>query len=340
MISLLFIVSKRGYYSIDYPWVQNSGLYNSCKFVVDMLNAAGVPAALEQAVDQNSIDRLVTLHRPTDVIIEAFWVQPAKFAQLIRLHPAVRWYVRGHSNVPFLAAEGSALALLRGYLGFPQVSIGSNSKQSVSDLTLITRGWQPYARPILFMPNYYPLDAAPLPPRPAPSSVLNVGCFGALRILKNQLYQAVAALDMARSLGKDLRFHINVSRKEMLGENVLKSLRNLFAGMAGAALVEHPWLDRPEFLALCARMDLGMQVSYTETFNIVTADMVGLGVPVVVSDEVSWVDRMFRADPNSRQDMVAKSLLALIWPDRQVNRRKLSEYNARSQMAWLLIFGG
>ena len=44
-------------------------------------------------------------------------------------------------------------------------------------------------------------------------------------------------------------------------------------------------------------MDVSMQVAFSETFNIVTADAVMNDVPVVVSKEIKWVAPMFQTDP-------------------------------------------
>lgn len=52
--------------------------------------------------------------------------------------------------------------------------------------------------------------------------------------------------------------------------------------------------------------DVGMQVSFSETFNIVAADMVRVGLPLVVSPAIEWVSRFAMADPVDSGDMVLK----------------------------------
>jgi hypothetical protein len=59
----------------------------------------------------------------------------------------------------------------------------------------------------------------------AEDQFLDVACFGAIRPLKNQLMQGVSAIRCAESIHKTLRFHINASRAEQKGDNVLKNLR-------------------------------------------------------------------------------------------------------------------
>jgi hypothetical protein len=349
MRRLLFVLCRRvynaGYESYGYPWGRNSGLYNSALFVIDMLNASGISASIVEVQDQNAIDAAVAKAKPSDVVIEAIWVQPSKMAQLAKLHPRVRWWVRNHSELPFLAGEGSALATILGYMPLSAVFVASNTPRGVADLRVAVAAGEPHwtaadvAARVLYLPNYYPLPSA-LERVPPTHGVLNVGAFGSLRILKNQLLEAIAAIDLARQMGVQLRFHVNAARHEFLGENVLRNLRAVFAAAApNAVLVEHPWLDRPAFLQLCARMDLGLQVSFSETFNFVAADMVTENTPVVASPEVFWLDRRFWADPNSRADIVAKSILALGYPDKMLNRSALQRFDAAARAAWLAIFG-
>lgn len=145
--------------------------------------------------------------------------------------------------------------------------------------------------------------------------VINVGCFGAVRPLKNHLLQALAAIQFAREKGAFLRFHINTGRVETGGEPVLKNLRQLFEDIPHAELVEHTWFEPEDFVNYLHRhIDIGLQVSLTETFNVVTADYVTAGLPVVVSKEVKWASRWSKALDNSLPDIVAKMHRAWDWP--------------------------
>ena len=96
MSRVLFILKRRE----DFDAVTHShiglstGLYNSAKFMDDMLTSNSITSNLEVAIDNNCIDRLVTKHKPTHVIIEALWVVPTKFSVLCKLHPDVTWIIR------------------------------------------------------------------------------------------------------------------------------------------------------------------------------------------------------------------------------------------------------
>jgi hypothetical protein len=311
---LLFICKRReiSYGTDTYGTTTlSSGLLNSARLVVEMLQQNGIRSKLVQVTDNNDIDREVTQYRPTVVIIEALWVIPSKFEVLCRLHPNVTWVIRLHSEIPFLANEGMAFEWLYGYKKFyPNVQIGGNSKRLNKELHHLLD------IPILYMPNYYEVDFDYTGHRQEDEDIVNVGCFGAIRPLKNQLIQAVAAIRFADSIDKTLRFHINSNRVECKGEPIQRNLQDLFVNTEHE-LVEVPWLDHPEFIEyIKENIDLGLQVSFTETFNIVAADLVNCNIPLVVSDEVGWSFPLFQANPTSTHSIV--NTLHFVW-----NMRKL-----------------
>lgn len=295
-----------------------------------MLNNNGVTAKLVDVVDNNAIDREVTWYNPTHVIIEALWVTPEKFKVLQKLHPKVKWIVRLHSEIPFLANEGIAMEWIYGYLKYKNVRLASNSLKSVEELSKLLNV------PVIYLPNYYPITNASTPDNKR--NVINIGCFGAIRPLKNQLIQAVAAIEFGNSLGKSIHFHINGNRIEGKGDPILKNIENLFANNPKHKLVKHEWMTHADFIRVIRKMNVGMQVSYSETFNIVAADFVNSNIPVVVSPEIFWVADWYKADPNSVNDIVSK--LQFVWKSKglglhKLNKLKLKSYDAASRDAWL-----
>lgn len=307
---VLFILKQReapyegeGQYSSG---TLHSGLFNSASFVNGMLKQAEYTSHIVHVDDNNRIDHEVTRFRPDVVIIEAFWVVPEKFEALTKLHPNVKWVIRNHSKTPFLANEGIAYDWAMRYSKIENVFLSSNSLETNSEMESLIRARD--GRGIIvncpYLPNYYPKNQFRHRGVVDPRSVVDIGCFGAIRPLKNHMIQAVAAIKFAERNRKTLRFHINGNRVEGAGDNVLKNLRNLFKHLPHHSLVEHTWVPHHEFLKSCAAMDLGLQVSYTETFNIVAADLVSQGVPVITSDQIEWNDERFYADPNCSDDIV------------------------------------
>jgi glycosyltransferase involved in cell wall biosynthesis len=316
---ILFIIKK--FHGSGGASPVSNGLTKSAQFVVDMLLAQGFRAKLVEAIDGNSIDALVAQNSPARVAIEALWVTPTKMAELQRLWPKVRWTVRVHSETAFLANEGIAIDWLLEYMQ-QGIEVAFNSQQTVDDFADIA--WA-----TSWLPNYYP-QRKPRQPKPD-SDTLNVGCFGALRPLKNQLEQAFAAIQFAMRHGKKLIFHMNGSRVEQSGENNLKNIKALFSNEGG--LVLHPWLSHQEFLELIACMDICLQVSLSESFNIVSADAVSMGVPLVGSSAISWLPRRSRANPASAHS-IADAMGRADATSVGMNREALENYLAEAVEVW------
>ncbi len=341
---VLFILKRREDYNQVMPSYigLSTGLFNSASFVKDMLVEAGFQAELKVAIDNNCIDRLVTEYKPTHVIIEALWVVPEKFHILRRLHPKVKWIVRMHSDIPFFANEGNAFDWMIEYLKHPNVFVALNSERILREFgtyAAASIGYDP--KKLIYLPNTYPSDYLAAKKRQGWGSI-NISCFGAIRPLKNQMMQAVAALDFAEAKGVRLNFHINAGRVEGNGDPILKNIRSFFKHLRsrGHLLVEHEWAPREEFLKICRQMDIGMQVSFSETFNIVAADHVSQGVPVIVSAEVPWVSEYFVADPTNTQDIVHK--LHRTYNHARINvclnQHMLTNYTRQTKRDWLAYF--
>jgi hypothetical protein len=315
----LFIIKK--FYDYNGANQISNGLRKSAMFVVDMLLSEGYRAKLVEAIDGNSIDALVAQYKPARVVIEAIWVTPEKMAELQKLWPKVKWTVRIHSEIPFLANEGMAISWIAWYKA-QGIDVAFNSQQTRDDFAHF---WS-----VSYLPNYYPLRK-PRAARP-PSGVLNVGCFGAIRPLKNQLIQAFGAAEYARSVSKRLVFHMNGSRIEQSGSNNLKNI-SAFLTAAGCTLELHPWLEHDDFLELIAEMDICLQVSLSESFNLVSADAVSMGVPLVGSEAISWLPRRSQADVDSAASIVS----AMNKADATavaMNHEALENYLANAVTAW------
>ena len=331
-MKVLFIL-KRGETYGDYGYI-STGLENSAKFVVGMLRERGIDAKLVEVIDNNSIDKEVHQFKPDVVVIEALWVTPEKFKVLINLHPKVKWIIRMHSDWPFLATEGVATEWLFNYLWHPKVYVAFNSLKIVRDFRYLVP--RIHESKVLYLPNFYPtkFGAAKNPFW----HKLRIGCFGAVRPLKNQLLQAIAAIKYADRTGKRLEFHINSTRCEQRGENVLKNLRGLFKN-THHSLIEHKWLNREHFLSILSRMDFLIAVSLSETFCIVAADAVSEGVPVICSNQIPWIIAgSIVPDPTDSESIVSQLKqwsFGKRWVSIFLNQYSLYKYSKRSRKLWL-----
>jgi hypothetical protein len=279
-----------------------SGLFNSATFVVNYLNTQGFNAILIPVLDANQVDRVVTNFNPSIVIIEALWITPEKMRELlsIKRHQSRRWIVRIHSKAPFLANEGPATKLIAEYSSIDngRIEIAPNTKELTKQLSYAI----PYGK-FIYLPNIYVKRSFERDILPEKDKFIDIGCFGAIRPMKNTFQQALAAIEFSEKNDKYLRFHINGTRMEQGGESVIKNLRSLFE-KSPHKLIEHKWYTHSEFLKVVSKMDIGMQVSFSESFNIVTADMVTAGVPVVASNDIDWMPWISKVSPNSPNKIV------------------------------------
>lgn len=327
---VLFVL-KRHHYGPSY------GLRNSCQFVAQALGLEGIESKIVEVVDNNCIDREVAQYAPTHVIIEALWVVPEKFPVLLQLHPTVQWAVRIHSNAPFISGEGMALEWLQGYSAvantYRNFCVGANSQKMQMELDLVLRMDTAYL-PNIYTDSLIPGKVLTPPPSKPYCDYLDIGCFGAIRPLKNQLAQAMAAIIFAGSKNHLLRFHINSTRVEQNSDPILRNLINLFAG-GPHQLVQHPWLPHDQFITALRGMDYGMQVSFSETFNIVAADFVYNEIPFVGSKEIEWLTADSAADPTNWESVVECLNRSTSHHIIHKNKQALLEFSAQSLRAWL-----
>jgi len=329
----LFVCKRRTTYGMSI------GLVNSAQFVSLMLRSHGVESRVEVVTDANDVDRVVTQYNPTHVFVEAIWITPTKMDVLLRKHRKSQWAVRVHSNIPFLAHEGIAMEWLSAYehinASCGNLVVAANSHRCCRDLNVA-------GMPSILLENIYWLGGAARSLWHPHREALKIGCFGAMRPMKNQLLQGVAAIALADRLGRKVEFHVNGTRFEQGGESVLRNLRAMFAGCRNAKLVEQPWLDHDGFMGLVSGMDLGMQVSFSETFNIVAADFVSAGVPVIVSPEMEWLPVWTKASTTDSESMVETAVLNLRVArigSTIINRICLSRHNERVSRCWMGFVG-
>lgn len=334
MTKVLFVCKKRqNNYGVSY------GLINSCKFLSNALEKLGIESKVVSVIDNNCIDKEVYNYKPSHVFIEALWVVPDKFNVLLPRYPNIKWFVRLHSNTPFLANEGIAFQWLQGYNDlkkkYNNFEISPNSEKLVHDLD-ISIGLSTVYSPNVYLPDSYAPTVYDKVAVDHSEGIINIGCFGAIRPMKNHLVQAIACMGFTNKMGKILNFHINGTRYEQNGEQVYRNVKNLFL-KSKHKLVEHPWCEHRDFISLVSQMDLGIQVSFSETFNIVAADFVNAKVPLIGSDEISWLNSIYQAKPNDTDNIITTLQIAYYAkPFRlhTLNKVGLDFYNYRAINAW------
>jgi hypothetical protein len=310
---------------------------NSSTHVSKYLDSIGLCTKVVRVVDGNSIDKEVHEYKPDVVIIEALWVSGEKLKELIEIkrYSHIRWIVRVHSDIGFLAAETLALKYINDYISLNKhnLVIAPNNKEFNEYLTNAMNFKFKY------LPNIINVKSSDHSLVKHPHSI-DIGCFGALRILKNHVFQAMCAMSAADILNKTLRFHITVdANADKANLNpVLKNLEELFK-RSSHELICHPWMENDEFQGLVRKMDIGLQLSYTESFNIVAADFVNNDIPIIVSDAIDWMPDIFKTSTIDYEEATNK--IVSIYKSRTLGHKKnvafdsLVKYNRKAQQEWL-----
>jgi hypothetical protein len=326
-----------------------------------MLSSDEFYSKVEGVTDNNGIHSAYVSNQADVAIIEALWVVPSKFDELYEADPKAKFVVRLHSQTPFLAQEGIGFDWILQYLQKPNVTVAANSQHMFEDVRWLARIQNPtwtdeqLDSKVVYLPNYYEFESPTsgvqfkkslvtkvdsMEALTTDSNEVHVGCFGALRLLKNHMEQALGALKFATAIGKNLRFHINGSMNDVNVDPILKSLYTLFQRLGTQhQLVMHDWMPHEEFLALVFTMDVVSQVSFTETFNIVAADAASQNVALVTSKEIPWAATCFFADPTDSNSIAAILERAYKMKQRfknfNSNLRGLKAFNSMTKTRWV-----
>jgi hypothetical protein len=279
---------------------------------------------------QNLLERQPASH----VVISAPWIPSPEIQTLILSNPETRFAVNCHSNVGFLQADTNGVRLVREGMEIEAGSFNFHIAGNSSKFCKWIR--HAYGAPCTYLPNLYYLHSDIIPSRPLFSGgTLRIGAFGATRPLKNFMSAAGAALEIARSFKVNLELWLSAGRTEGGGDTILRSARAMLDGLPGIKLVENGWQSWPKFRQSVGHMHLLLQPSYTESFNMVTADGVAEGVPSVVSEAIDWAPPHWKAQTDDVLDIsrVGRHLLHDIHGARDGYEALLS-HNREGIQAW------
>jgi hypothetical protein len=237
----------------------------------------------------------------TDVIVSAPWIPALELHALANDFPETRFTVNCHSNVGFLQADRNGIKLVREVmeleLATHNVHLAGNSRRFCDWIRFA------FGAPCVYLPNLYWLDSDPVYRQPFSPGTLRIGVFGATRPLKNLMSAAGAALEIARGLRVPLEFWLSGGRTEGGGDSILGAVREMLSGLPGVTVMVNGWQTWPNFRKTVAHMHLLLQPSYTESFNMVTADGVAEGVASVVSNAIDWAPNDWKANVDDVLDI-------------------------------------
>lgn len=316
------------------PGTSHVGLGVNSLHTVKVLRQAGVPCDVVGIRNRADLDREVSA-RPatTHVVIEAPFLAGPDLLSFCMANSRVQVCSRVHSQVAFLQVEAGAIVLMREYIRIqdhtPNFRLAANSPRLADFLG------QVYATRPQLLPNlYYPSHGGRAAHR-VPTGTVKVGSFGAIRLMKNHITAAASALMLASAHRLDLEFYLSVNREEN-GRGVLDAIRALFAGVADAKLVEVPWACWSDFRRTIATLDLHVQLSMSETFNITCADAISAGVPSVIGEAIDWMPSSWVAPIDDAEAAARVGWQLLNDPFAAEDGQKaLAAFNADSLKTWM-----
>lgn len=274
-----------------------------------VVNAAGLHGRIQQSNAAPSESPV------SHVVVSAPWIPTTDLQSMVAAHPNVDFAVNCHSNVGFLQADANGVRLVREAMeierGVWNFRLAGNSDKFCRWVTAT------YQSPCAHLPNLYYLDHTSAIDRPLYSGgTLRIGAFGATRPLKNFMSACGAAVEISTSLKTNLEIWMSAGRTEGGGDTILKAAHAMVNGLPNVKLVESGWQSWPKFRGIVRHMHLLMQPSYTESFNMVTADGVAEGVPSVVSEAIDWAPDHWKAKVDDVRDIA------------RIGRQLLSDHHA------------
>lgn len=276
----------------------------------------------------------------THVVIAALFIPTAYVAKICMRFPQTKFAINCHSNVGFLQAEPQAIVMIREALelesGMPNFHIGGNSERFARAVS------NAYGAPVISLPNLYYLGNSQTPTFPHlwRGGTLRIGAFGAGRIFKNFSSAVVAAIEIGRLLKAETELWVNAKRTDGAGNSVERTAIAWTKNVPGFKLRLYDWADWSKFRNLLATMHLLLQPSYTESFNLVTADAVAVGVPTVVSPAIYWVPEYWKAEPDDA-DNIARTGMHLITYSQSAldGLTAIQAHNEKSLEQWIKFLG-
>jgi len=313
--------------------MQNARALRAVGYIVEIwpiLDASDLTARLAADRETGRLNHHVEV---THVVISAPWIPTLALAQLVHEYPDIEFCVLCHSNIGFLQADPGAIALLRSGGALEQTApnfhIGANNDK-------IQTWWlAAYGDPMLLLPNMYPFNSIRHKPQ-WQGGRLRIGCFGAMRPQKNVLTAAAAALEVGvRLRAQDLEFWTSGGRVEGGAGSIVAAIQQMYLNVPRARWTAQSWASWTDFLMTVGSMDLLLQPSYTEGFNMVTADGIARGIPSVIGDAIDWAPRNWVASCDSAAD-IANKAIALLHDPGAISEgvQALTAHNRAALLKW------
>lgn len=319
--------------------ISHIGLGVSAINTAKVLHDKGYFVEVWPILDGNHLRQQLNLHKNdaekiTHVVVSAPFIDSNAWMQLTRMFPRIKFAMNCHSNVAFLQADRNGVKLIRDCMDLQTASTNFDVAGNSQKFVVWVR--DAYNQLIAHLPNLYHLENVVTTKPLWNGGTLRIGCFGATRPLKNIMSAVGAAIEIAFQERTKTEIWLSGGRMEGGGNTILEAAKALVAGIPEITLVSNNWESWPAFRRTVGFMHLLLQPSFTESFNMVTADGISQGVPSVVSDAIDWAPKYWWAESDDVFDIahVGRALLT----DRHAASQgleALNRHNTHGADAWI-----
>lgn len=277
----------------------------------DLLIERGITSACVTCPSEGRLRALIEQFRPRAIINGALLISPEITARLSEGFPRIQFLAMNQSSNSYLIATLKAFDDYWG--GFWRLLERDNCYLVSPDERNIPAQIRPdLASKILWVPN--PARIPDWQPRERATPPL-VSLIMAGRSLKNIPNQLLGYALARRQ--REMRLLVSCRDYEQPIGQMLDSLR-IEAEIA-------PWLEWGDYIDRLRSVDVGLQVSFTESYNYVSLEHMLCGVPVVGSDATRHVPPRWRAEMDTPQS-IATLILDRIegWEEDSLEARRIS----------------
>jgi glycosyltransferase involved in cell wall biosynthesis len=269
-----------------------TGVTVSSDHLKAVLGKAGIDCVIMHYADDNGLLEAVRGNDAKLYILQVTTFADDTLFSMLKLGKNIVLGI--HSTICNLQVEDDALRRLIRFsqLREPHFAISCPSKVEVDGFNSFSK------TPFIYLPNTYAFPiTAPPKIRKLNQKKIKISLFCALRSLKNVMAQVVAVSLLAKQ-GFKIELHLIDDRSHLAA-----SIKDM-ADSLPYKVIFHEMADNKAILRLMSRMDLGLQVSLSETFSYAAFEQMALSVPVVASTAVPYATQI--AKFNSARSMANK----------------------------------
>lgn len=316
MLDILFLMRNN---------FKNKGIWYTTENVANYLNSIGVTTKIDIIEDFNLLNNIVNLYKPSIIFVEAIWLHPNKIKNLLKDNDFIkRVVIHYHSDLSFFATEVFGMEWTYYYNNISdKITVSANCENFASSFDFIE-----------YLPNIYDKN---FKYNKIENNNIVLYQPGAVRLMKNHLTQMIASIKFGDKINKKILYRYN-NLQNNGGESVYRNL-NSIANNTNHFVDEIDWINGKEYINYIKKTDIGLQLSFSESFNNVAADFVVNGKPVLVGDTIDWLPDEYKSSSYTNINKIVDKLEFLFYNKDNIKLlekayNNLVEFNNNSKLIW------